>query len=135
MKHLLITTLASLILAGNISLLADDKPAAPFVKNVKVEEADKLLHENKKIIILDVRKPDEFAEGHIAGAKNLSFYSADFEKQLSALDKSQTYLVHCAAGGRSAKTRDLMTKLQFQAIYHLDGGLNAWKEAGKPVEK
>ena len=107
----------------------------PSVKNVEVEQAAKLLQENKKIVVLDVRTPEEFAVGHIAGATNLDFHNPDFEKKLSELDKSKSYLVHCAAGGRSAKTRDLMKKQQFQSIYHLEGGLKAWEKAGKPVER
>jgi len=105
------------------------------VKNVEADQAAKLLQENKKIVVLDVRTPEEFAAGHIAGATNLDFHNPDFGKKLSALDKTKSYLVHCAAGGRSAKTRDLMKNQQFQSIYHLEGGLKAWEKAGKPVER
>lgn len=110
-------------------------PTGAFVRNVDAHQAAKLLQENKKIIVLDVRTPEEFAAGHIAGATNLDFHDAGFEKHLAALDKKKAYLVHCAAGGRSAKSRDLMKKLQFESIYHLDGGLKAWEKAGKPVER
>jgi len=109
--------------------------AVSSVNNVEADQAAKLLQENKKIVVLDVRTPEEFAAGHIAGATNLDFRNPDFEKKLSALDKSKSYLVHCAAGGRSAKTRELMKKQQFQSIYHLEGGLKAWEKAGKPVER
>jgi phage shock protein E len=109
--------------------------AVSAVKNVEADQAAKLLQENKKIVVLDVRTPEEFAAGHIAGATNLDFHNPDFEKKLSALDKTKSYLVHCAAGGRSAKTRDLMKKYQFQSIYHLEGGLKAWEKAGQPVER
>jgi rhodanese-related sulfurtransferase len=105
------------------------------VKNVEADQAAKLLKANKKIVVLDVRTAEEFAAGHIAGATNLDFHNPDFEKKLSALDKTKSYLVHCAAGGRSAKTRDLMKKQQFQSIYHLEGGLKAWEKAGNPVER
>ncbi len=124
-----------LVFAGNVTGLADDKLDGPLIKNVKADEASNLLQENKKVVVLDVRTPEEFGEGHIAGAKNLDFLAPDFNKTLDSLDKSQTYLVHCAGGGRSSKARDLMAKHHFLTIYHLDGGFNAWKEAGKPVEK
>ena len=103
--------------------------------NVTPDEAEKLLKQNKQIVVLDVRTPEEFAQGHLAGAKNLDFHSDDFAKQLDALDKSKPYLVHCAAGGRSAKSMATFKKLNFQVIYHMDAGFNGWKEAGKPVEK
>jgi len=119
----------------------DDSPSKKpiegkaLVKNIDASEAEKLLKENKKVIVLDVRTPKEFSNGHIAGATNLDFRSPDFEKKLKALDKNQTYLVHCAVGGRSAKTQDLMKADQFKTIYHLEGGLTAWEKAGKPVER
>jgi phage shock protein E len=126
-----LTAIFSLVLI--VFGIAGDK--APVVKNLNAEEAAKLLQENKKIVVLDVRTADEYAKGHISGAKNLDFFADDFSSKLEALDKSQPYLVHCAAGGRSAQARDLMQKLHFEKIYHLEGGLNAWEKAGKPVEK
>jgi rhodanese-related sulfurtransferase len=103
--------------------------------NVTPDEAEKLLKENKGIVVLDVRTAEEFSEGHIAGAKNLDFHGDDFAKQLNALDKSKTYLVHCASGGRSAKACKLMGEDKFSKIYHMNGGFSAWKQAGKPIAK
>lgn len=110
-------------------------PATQGVKNVGVEEFDK-LRADKKNVVLDVRTANEFASGHIAGAVNIDWNGPDFEKQVVALDKSKTYLVHCAAGGRSAKACTLMNgKLKFPSCYNLEGGMKAWEKAGKPVEK
>lgn len=103
--------------------------------NVTPDEAEKLLKANKEIVVLDVRTAEEFAEGHIAGAKNLDFHGDDFAKQLKALDKSKPYLVHCASGGRSGKTCKLMGEDKFSKIYHMNGGFSAWKQAGKPIAK
>jgi phage shock protein E len=104
-------------------------------KDIQVPEAEKLLSENKKLVVLDIRTPKEFEEGHIKEAKNLDFYDADFQKRLAGLDKKQAYLVHCASGGRSAKARDMMKTMGFEMVYHLEGGMKAWQKAGKPVEK
>ena len=108
---------------------------AGVVKNVSPEDAAKLLQEHPKIVVLDVRTPEEFAAGHIAGAKNVDFSAADFAAKVAALDKGQTYLLHCAAGGRSGKTLELMKGHHFTAIYHLHEGFKAWEKAGKPVAK
>ena len=89
---------------------ADEKSAAPPAANpgtakakmVSVEEFDR-LRANKANVVLDVRSPAEFKSGHIPGAVNLDVRSPDFEKKVNELDKSKTYLVHCAAGGRSAR--------------------------------
>jgi len=76
------------------------EPAAPAApKNVTISEAEKLIKDDPKVVVLDVRTPEEYKGGHIAGAKNIDFNGDDFEKQIAALDKSKTYVVHCAAGG------------------------------------
>lgn len=104
------------------------------VHHVNPAEAQKLIAD-KKVVVLDVRTPKEFAAGHIAGATNINFHSAEFAKALSGLDANKSYLVHCAAGGRSTQALPTLKKLQFQSLYHLDGGIKAWEKAGFPVEK
>ncbi|CAM2009132.1 rhodanese-like domain-containing protein [Acanthopleuribacter pedis] len=81
-------------------------------------------------VLLDVRKPNEFQEGHIEGAQNIDFYSETFKDDLDELDRNKTYLVYCRSGGRSGRTSDLMKKMGFQRVYDLRGGIIAWK-AGK----
>jgi rhodanese-related sulfurtransferase len=107
--------------------------AAP--KNVTVDEAQKLLQADPKVVVIDVRSAAEFRNGHIAGAKNIDIMSPDFAKQIEALDKDGTYLVHCASGGRSARACKAPEVLQLKTVYHMNQGFKAWEEAGKPVEK
>ena len=104
------------------------------VKHATPADAETLI-QAKKVVVIDVRTPDEFKVGHIAGAKNIDFQGADFAKALGKLDRKQTYLVHCAAGGRSTKSLEVFKKLGFSKVVHLDGGFNAWEAAGKPVAK
>ena len=87
------------------------------------------------MVVLDVRSPQEFAAGHIAGATNINFHAPDFVKAISGLDPSKTYLVHCAVGGRSTQALPTFEKLKLQSIYHLDGGIKGWEKAGLLVEK
>ena len=102
--------------------------------NIIVEQFDK-LRANTNTIVLDVRTPEEYSAGHIRGAKNIDVNSPDFEKQVGQLDKSKSYLVHCAAGSRSARACGRLSKLNFTNCYNLLGGMRAWEKAGKPVEK
>ncbi len=122
--------LVTLIALSCFSVLADG-PVEP--KHVDAQQAAKLLKENKDVVVLDIRTPDEFASGHIAGARNVDYLASDFGKKVAELDKSKTYLVHCAAGSRSTKSLSTFKKLSFPSIYHLDGGFNAWEKAGNPV--
>ena len=130
-----VTLAATPLLAEDAARPAPAAAPAGAAKNVSPDEAEKLLKDNPKIVVLDVRTPEEFAKGHIAGAKNVDFKAADFAEKVAALDKGKTYLVHCAAGGRSGQTIDLMKAGSFAAVYHLNEGFKAWEKAGKPVEK
>lgn len=103
------------------------------VTHLNAEQAQKLIVE-KKVVVLDIRTPEEFAAGHIAGATNINFRAANFEKAIATLDKNQTYLLHCASGNRSTQALPKFEKLEFKSLYHLDGGLRAWQKAKLPVE-
>ncbi len=106
-----------------------------MIKNIKAEEADQLLHKQTGTVVLDVRTQSEYQGGHLAKAVNMDFNGDDFQKNLEKLDKKQVYLLHCASGGRSSKARDMMKKLGFETVYHLDDGIKGWIKAGKPVVK
>jgi protein disulfide-isomerase len=110
-------------------------PVAPAAfKNVSVDEFARLV-DDKQNVILDVRTPEEFQAGHISGAVNLDFNAPDFQTKAAALDRSKTYLVHCASGVRSARACDKLNHLDFPNLYNLPGGFRAWAKAGRPVAK
>ena len=123
---------------GCETVRADQKTNAPavvtVVTNVQADVAAKLVAEGK-VIVLDVRTPAEFAEGHIAGATNINFMAKDFAAEVGKLDRDKIYLVHCASGGRSKRCLPQLKELGLKQIYHLDGGFSAWEDAGKPVAK
>lgn len=85
-------------------------------------------------VLLDVRTPEEFQSGYLAGAQNIDFNAADFKDKITALDSSKTYLVYCASGKRSGKAKDMMREWGFNNVSALEGGLNTWRAANLPVE-
>lgn len=119
--------------AKNESATVETSPASS-TQHVNAAEAQKLVAE-KNTTVLDVRTPDEFASGHIAGAINIDFHAADFEQKVAALNKATPYLVHCASGRRSEQALPVLQKEGLQTLYHLDGGIQAWEQAGLPIEK
>ena len=127
-------TLATLSLSAADAPHGDKPPLSKTVKNVGPEEFDKLRAQTNTVV-LDVRIEKEFKAGHIPGAVNLDFNAPDFAKQAAALDKSKTYLVHCAGGVRSAKACNVMDKIAFTNVVNLEPGFKAWEKAGKPVQK
>jgi phage shock protein E len=86
-------------------------------------------------ILLDVRTPEEVAEGKLAGSKAINYNDDNFAEALNELDPNQPVYVYCAAGGRSSKTATLLGEKGFTLVYNLDGGITAWEEAGLPTEK
>lgn len=98
-------------------------------------EFEKKMAATKEKTILDVRTPGEFSEGHLTNAKNIDYYNDDFKQQVSKLDKNKPVFVYCKAGGRSASAKEVLTELGFTKIFDLQGGMNAWKQANKPVTK
>jgi phage shock protein E len=103
------------------------------VKQIDIEQFDKLRQE-KDHVVLDVRTAQEFSQGHVPGAVNIDISDPQFKKKVETLDKSKTYLVHCARGVRSARAAKIMSPLGFDLLdYH--GGFDEWKKSGKPVEK
>ncbi len=100
------------------------------VTHVDAASATALLAERPEMIVLDVRTPHEFADGGIDGAINIDFFDDDFEQKLSKLDRSSAYLIHCRSGGRSEHSLEILAKLGFQDIVHLDGGYDDWHHYG-----
>jgi len=85
--------------------------------------------------VVDVRSPEEYAEGHLAGAKNYDWNGNAFNSQTATLDKSKPVFVYCLAGGRSASAAAHMRSKGFKQVYELRGGMNAWRGAGLPESK
>ena len=109
-----------------------------LVKTINTNESAEMIKKNlknKNFVILDVRTPEEYAEGHLANATNVDFKATDFAEKVSKLDKSKTYLVYCRAGHRSASAAEIMKTQAFQTIYNLDGGITQWTTDKNPVVK
>ena len=83
--------------------------------------------------IVDVRTPQEYSTGYIAGARNINFYDKDFKTQLESLDKTQPVFVYCKVGGRSAQAAKQLQESGFTKIYDLEGGMLSWTRNGLPV--
>ena len=90
---------------------------------------------NTKVQLVDVRTPKEFSQGHLKNAQNIHLYDQDFKQRINTLDKNQPVYVYCKAGSRSAEAVEIMKASGFKTIVELNGGADAWIEAGKPLEQ
>lgn len=106
-------------------------------KNIEVIAATDF---SKKIIatpnaqIIDVRTSEEFESGHIDNAKNVDWFSKDFEKNVASFDKTKPVFVYCKVGGRSSKAANKLSQMGYAKIYDLDGGFLKWEVAGLSPE-
>jgi rhodanese-related sulfurtransferase len=95
-------------------------------KNLDAGEFTQMMRSAEDVIVLDVRTPQETAAGVIEGAVEINLYDPEFEKKVSALDKSKTYLVYCRSGRRSVTACKVMAEKGFSKLYNLKGGYNVW---------
>ena len=106
--------------------------AAENFENVEVAAFAELIADSN-VVILDVRKVDEFAEGHIKGAILIDQFQSDFVEQAQAkLPKDKTIAVYCRSGRRSANAAGKLADIGYKCV-NLKGGIRAWKKADMPV--
>jgi rhodanese-related sulfurtransferase len=82
-------------------------------------------------IVLDVRAPGEFEAGHLPGARNIPL--AELAGRLGELPAERPVIVCCNSGATSARGVGELRKAGREQVFNLDGGLNAWRQAGLPV--
>lgn len=97
---------------------------------IEPEEFEKGMKRNKAFL-LDVRQPQEFEQGHIEGAVNINFFDPTFKSQLLGLDKGKHYYMYCKNDTRSQRAAEFMLQNDYQNVFVLNGGYEAWKAAGK----
>ena len=118
---------------SNENSSTDEKVAASHIITIDAKSASALLENDSSVVVLDIRTPAEFAQGHIKDAINVDFKSAGFSAALAKLDKSKTYLMHCRSGGRSGRALPTFKKQQFTKIYHLNHGIQDWQKSSLPL--
>lgn len=103
-------------------------------ENVDAATFKKLIDE-KKSVLIDLRTNDELVKkGFIKGADHIDWFGKNAEETVKKLDKSKTYLVYCAGGGRSGECAELMKKEGFTHVINLEKGFDDWKKKGFDVE-
>lgn len=149
-QHQRHTIMAAAAVATSLSLSltacgGDDAPAAEAVAEAPVVGAAgdtapsyglvspaqaAALAATEGITIIDVRTPEEYAEGHLDGATLIDFYDPGFGERIAALDPDGEYLVYCRSGNRSGQAVAAMAELGIDQVYDMDGGVVAYSAAG-----
>jgi rhodanese-related sulfurtransferase len=116
------------------------REAKERVENLSVDQVAAEL-ESDDVLLVDVRESVELEQaGKIAGSVHAPRGMLEFFADPSSpyhrpeFNRGRRVILHCAGGGRSALGADVLRQMGYANVAHLDGGLNAWKAAGRPVE-
>ncbi len=93
--------------------------------NIDYDTMQKMLRENKKILVIDVRTKDEFMYNHLDGAINIPMQEITQKIGRYTNNKNDVIIVYCEYGGRSKKAANKLCKIGFVNVYNLDGGIEA----------
>ena len=107
-----------------------------LARDISVQDAAaRLQNPPQGLVIVDVRTPAEFREGHLPGAVNMDYFGGPFETQIQSLPKTAPVLLYCRTGNRSGSAYDVMTKAGIGNILHMNEGITKWQQLGLPQEK
>jgi phage shock protein E len=105
--------------------------AAPV--NVNSKEAKALIASKSKLVLLDVRTPEEYRQAHLRGAMLIPL--SELEKRMQEIPRERPLLVYCAVGARSLSAARLLSARGFKEVYQISDGLVSWYKNGFPIDK
>jgi rhodanese-related sulfurtransferase len=100
--------------------------------SLNASELNKKLKTGQPMLVLDVRQPEEYREGHIAGSKLIPL--GELSERINELPKNREIVCVCASGSRSQSATQLLAGRGFDA-FNMDGGMFMWQRAKLPVKK
>jgi rhodanese-related sulfurtransferase len=124
-----------LVLSFNFISCAQSSSAkkSDIVSLISPQELKDKLGED--IQLIDVRTPQEFAEGHLDGAVMIDYFDAEFMNKMSKLDKSKDLYIYCRSGNRSGKASRKLESMGFPKVFDLKGGILNWNRNNMKVVK
>ncbi len=106
---------------------------AARIRQMPLDELRSRLDEQCNLLIVDVRRPAEYANGHVPGAVNLPL--VHLERIADRLSRERPIAVVCASGYRSSAATSLLAKHGYKNLFNIVGGTNGWINAGYPIEQ
>lgn len=107
---------------------------AQVLQHVDAKKFKELIA-SESAIILDVRTPQEYSRGHIAGSTAINIADQDFVSKINLLQKDKTILIYCLTGSRSYSAANYMNRIGFRKIYNLQQGIIDWSRQGFQLEQ
>lgn len=113
-------------------LVAEAKREVPLLQ---VKEVQEKMDKGEAFTLIDVREPDEVKAGRLPKSLPIPRGILEMEMERHFKDASQPFVLYCAAGGRSAVAAQILKKMGYENVSSMEGGFEAWKRLGLPVEK
>src|SRR3989475_84154 len=124
---------------GNISPMKTLREMVAEARQVVPEEGPEDLQRRLKSdappVVIDVRDPDEYRDGHIEAASNISRGFLEFRIGTAVSDPSVPIVLYCQTGLRSVLAAKALKELGYQTVINLKGGFQKWAQSGLPVVK
>ena len=124
--RIVVTFFALLALAASLCFAAESQ-------NITSIQAKALLARNSRVVLLDVRTPEEYQQAHLRGA--LLIPVGDLGKRVREVPRDRPVLVYCAVGARSLPAAGFLASKGYREIYHMSDGLVGWYKNGFAVER
>ena len=121
------------VVLGALIALAASLCFAGETKNINSTQAKALLARESKIVLLDVRTPEEYRQAHLRGSQLIPL--GELEKRLKEIPRGRPLLVYCAVGARSVSAAGFLSTRGFPDIYQMSDGLVGWYKNGFPIER
>ncbi|MGB5385923.1 MAG: rhodanese-like domain-containing protein [Eudoraea sp.] len=110
---------------GYLILLLITQISCTQTKSMSITELTPQHLENA--VLIDVRTPEEYAEGHLDNAVNINWYDENFMNEFKTVEKDKTIYVYCKKGGRSASAAEMLNSAGYTEVIDLQGGYDALK--------
>ncbi|HEY5976130.1 MAG TPA: rhodanese-like domain-containing protein [Geobacteraceae bacterium] len=123
----------SLVISVLLVLLCGTIVAAAPFRDITSREAKALIDKNPKVFLLDVRTPDEFRQGRIAGAVLIPI--GEFERRAKEVPQGRPIIVFCAVGSRSRQVSQYLAQQGYKEVYNMTDGIMGWYRNGLPVAR
>lgn len=104
-------------------------PSLPSLNAIELSEK---LKDGKQVLVVDVRQPEEYREGHIAGSKLIPL--GEFGSRLNELPKNKEIICVCASGSRSRSATKFLVDAGYNA-FDMQGGMFMWQRSRLPMKK
>jgi len=126
-----------LFLTASIVGCNNKKPSKTTTQHgeISVISPIEFKEKSENAIVIDIRTPKEFADGHLEGAVNVNYFDKTFLDEITKYDKTKPIFIYCRSGNRTSSASKKVSNLGFENVYDLQGGIKNWAKNNQKIVK